>query len=106
MADARPKAGGRVWLKYVIVAAVPRIKRRAAPAATFQTSPSDMTNPIRRQATRGSRQGMAGATSGAGTGTSSALVRARAGTATSAVRPAAATTTVAARNITRGPNAS
>src|SRR2546422_1813685 len=48
VADCSPSACGRVWLKYVIAAAVPRIARIAAPATTFHISPKD-THPIRRQ---------------------------------------------------------
>src|SRR2546427_2591456 len=105
VADCSPSTCGRVWLKYVIAAAVPRIARIAAPATTFQISPKD-THPIRRRGARGSRQGTAGATSGAGTATSSVSERVRAGTATRAITPAAPTTAAAGRNIAHAPNAS
>src|SRR5207247_6419267 len=65
VADCSPSACGRVWLKYVIAAAVPRIARIAAPATTFHISPKD-THSIRRRGARGSGQGTAGAAYGAG----------------------------------------
>src|SRR2546422_11678024 len=86
VADCSPSACGRVWLKYVIAAAVPRIARIAAPATTFHISPKD-THPIRRRGAPGSRQGTAGAAPGAGGPTSSVGGGVRAGGATSSTHP-------------------
>src|SRR2546428_3187038 len=98
VADCSPSACGRVWLKYVIAAAVPRIARIAAPATTFHISPKD-THPIRRRGARGSRQGTAGAAPGGGGPTPPASGGVRAGSATRGISPAAPTTALPARHI-------
>src|SRR2546428_1806926 len=102
VADCSPSACGRVWLKYVIAAAVPRIARIAAPATTFHISPKH-THSIRRRGARGSRQGTAGATPRGGAAAPSASGRGRAGGATRALRPPAPTNAGAAQDTPPAP---
>src|SRR3989454_11626278 len=95
VADCSPSACGRVWLKYVIAAAVPRIARIAAPATTFHISPKD-THPIRRRGAPGSRQGTAGGPPRAGAAASPVGGRVPPGARQRAREPAAPTTAGAA----------
>src|SRR2546430_15640477 len=102
VAACRPSACGRVWLKYVIAAAVQRMASSAAPATTFHAS-LKATPRIRRRRARGSRQGTAGASPGAGKTTPSLNDPGPAGAAPEAVKPPPPPPAATARNTTPPP---